>query len=468
MSEQRIKIPRLSDRAIADAFKELGGRYGVNTATIQALGFANLGSVNLHEGENADWKQLLSHDSYLIDIVALNLPALSINYFRGGNYAAADKSPVFDEILIRQNNTSSTNKDKLAAIAFINERLRPFEPGRIIPGAPSPESNQLLAIHQNTLERLERLNEDLIRQSANFREKLEEQYDEKVESLQKKIGEEQAQVEQELLIRIRDLDAREQSLEAKLKTIDDRDNTHARREIRNKMLDDVRARINQFGVSKTTEDKRVPVKLGIYSLCIVLLGLLYWTGFEIYSIDKQYFSQLESVRNISLLGVEKLKAEGVGVELAAKLTAPDVDRSYLYWLWIRLSLFSLGLLGTIVYYIKWQNKWAEQHANAEFQLQQFYIDVNRANWVLESCLEWRKETDSVIPKTLISSITKGLFSNAQPELERVAHPADELASALMGSASKLKLKLGENEMEFDKPKKIRNIPLRKQEAEDSK
>ena len=85
--------------------------------------------------------------------------------------------------------------------------------------------------------------------------------------------------------------------------------------------------------------------------------------------------------------------------------------------------------------------------------------MNRANWVIESCLEWRKETDSPIPNDLLASITNNLFINNETELERVIHPADELASALMGSASKLKLKIGDNEQEFDKPKKINNKPL---------
>jgi hypothetical protein len=128
--------------------------------------------------------------------------------------------------------------------------------------------------------------------------------------------------------------------------------------------------------------------------------------------------------------------------------------SPIYWLWLKVSLLSITLVGTILFYIKWQNKWAEQHSNSEFQLQQFYIDVNRANWVIESCLEWRKETDSTIPTVLLESITRNLFVSGEEDLNNVIHPSDELASALLGSSSKLKMKIGENELEFDKPLKI--------------
>ena len=82
--------------------------------------------------------------------------------------------------------------------------------------------------------------------------------------------------------------------------------------------------------------------------------------------------------------------------------------------------------------------------------------MNRANWVIESCLEWRKVTDSVIPSDLLGSITRNLFTTETKTLDQVTHPADELASALMGSASSLKLNLNGNELEFNKPGKITN------------
>jgi hypothetical protein len=60
------------------------------------------------------------------------------------------------------------------------------------------------------------------------------------------------------------------------------------------------------------------------------------------------------------------------------------------------------------------------------------------HWVIESCLEWRKETaNSEIPSVLLESITNGLFHNEQNDSEKITHPADKFASALMGSASKL-------------------------------
>jgi hypothetical protein len=192
------------------------------------------------------------------------------------------------------------------------------------------------------------------------------------------------------------------------------------------MLSDVKDRIDTFGVSKSTEKKRAPVFIGILIMVIAITLLLMYSIF-----------QLEVLRSYSS-------------------TNEGVDATRQYWLWIKITFLSIGLLGTILYYIRWQNRWAEQHASSEFQLQQFHIDVNRANWVIESCLEWRKETESVIPTALLESITKNLFDNKTDDIEKAVHPSDELASALLGSASKLKMKIGENELEFDKPGKIKS------------
>lgn len=386
---------------------------------------------------------------------------LTIKYVRGGEYSPDQKSPIFDDIVLTWNSRqqSPTNTEKLDIIAFLNQSLRSFEPGRIAGTTISKEDAQLLAIHQSTLERLERLNEDLVRQSAEFRERLEETFEEKIRKNDDDVLKKKDVLEAEHKSRVSSLEAREQALDEKLKIIDDRDNTHVRREIRDKMLDDVKDRIKQFGVSPATAQKRRPVFIGITLLVFTFFCLMGYTAYEIDLFSRSDFSALEAIRNIASSGLDKTKVMALVPNLMDKVSAPSADKTHIYLLWLRFTALSLGLLGTILYYIKWQNKWAEQHSNSEFQLQQFYIDVNRANWVIESCLEWRKETDSAIPKELLGSITNNLFVNNETEPERVIHPADELASALLGSASKLKLKVGDSELEFDKPQKISNKPL---------
>ena len=445
---QRIKIPRMPDRAVINCFSKLGKKYNVTTLNISALAFAQIGAVDLSEEPNEEFEELLSHNSTLINTCSINISGLNIGYHRGGNYQPEQQSPIYDEILLNWNQQqgTATNKEKLAIVALINTELKAFEPGRFIDSGLSEEQIQLLSIHEGTLERLEQLNEDLVRKSAEFREQVEKKFETKRTELEDILKEKQDRLEQGYTKKSEILEVKEEVLAKKLEAIDDRDNTHVRREIRDKMLDDVRNRINNFGVSESTENKRRPVLIGILLLMLSSFSLMVFTGYEINTAEKTY---IVSINKTS--GNEEISSKSEQIA-----SAIDTEKVKIYWLWARFALFSFALLGTVLYYIKWQNRWAEQHSASEFQLQQFYIDVNRANWVIESCLEWRKVTDSVIPSDLLGSITRNLFTTETKTLDQVTHPADELASALMGSASSLKLNLNGNELEFNKPGKITN------------
>ncbi len=457
MSNDRIKIPRASDRSVASAFTELGARFGIATATVSGMAGVQIGAIQLANEPTGEWKVLLDLDSSLIEHMQATLSGLTIRYYRGGNFPIESKSPIYDEFGIdfSAGPNSASTQVRLEIIAFLSEKMKRFELGRISISEASPEINQVLAIHQSNLERLEKLNEDLIGKSAAFRDDVERRFDEKVLQHEAQSAQKQAAADKQMQAATEKLQQREQLLTEKLASIDDRDNTHVRREIRDRMLDDVKKRIESFGVSKVTEQKRKPVAFGMQLLCAVIGLLILWTLFEISKVETTGFPA-----HVSAAATPPATSASASNPLATQVresaVAPGFDASALYWLWTRLGVLTLSLFGSIIYYIKWQNRWADQHAANEFQLQQFYIDVNRANWVIESCLEWRKETDSTIPTELVSSITNGLFVNPMSEPERVIHPADELASALMGSASKLKLKVGDGEMEFDKPGKIPN------------
>jgi len=424
MTNETIKIPRTIDKSIIDLFIKLGKTHSVDAINIQGLGFASIGNVNLLSiNENKDIQTILSLDSELINQCSMQIHGLLISYYRSGQQQS--KSAVYDEICLthQPQKGSLSHTKKLEIVALINSELNAFKPGKIVQGVLSEEQNQLLAIHNSTLERLELLNEHLIEKSSDFREKLETQFNEKSNAFENELENRKSQLEKLHKQKITVIEEREQDLSIKLKEIDNRDNTHARREIRNGMLDDVKARIKNFGVSESTAKKRVPVLIGIIFLAIFLIILLLFTEYEISLLEKSQESS-----------------------------------NKIYWLWTRFGLFCFTLLGTIFFYIKWQKSWADYHSNSEFQLQQFYLDVNRANWIIESCLEWSKETDKPLPLELVNSISNNLFASENGELDKVTHPADELASALLGSASKLKLNVGGNQLEFDKPGKISTKP----------
>ncbi|MBA2434065.1 MAG: hypothetical protein H0V54_03085 [Chthoniobacterales bacterium] len=99
-----------------------------------------------------------------------------------------------------------------------------------------------------------------------------------------------------------------------------------------------------------------------------------------------------------------------------------------------------GLIATIVFYIRWNDRWFRSHADEEFRLKRLDLDVDRASWVVEMALEWKDEEGKQIPSGLLDRLTTNLFKIDDPG-EQVRHPTEDLASALLGASSALKLQI---------------------------
>lgn len=474
-------IPRLTDKKLIGTFQSICEKHSQHIYCIQFT-LATNDNVLLTKNnglekitENITIKELLTENSFLINRINLQLKNLHIDFTRGEFLSTP--SPLFDYMgfIVTHNSSSAefsvltdtTPEIKIAISKSLQKELGAISHPKLLSTSLPKEYEALLSQHNSMLTRLEELNTQLIETSQTKIQNLDSEYAQKRESLDSnhttkmdELAERYERKEQGLLESFSEknqkLEEKQVELDNRTAKLDDRDNTHVRREIRDKMLSDVKDRIGNFGVSASTNKKRSPVFLGIVFLIVVFTLLLaesLWEGSNIY---KKNMAQLEIFRNVSEQIPTLKEKTGISPETWAKVSATDIDKSELYWIWLRSSILSIGLVGSILFYIKWQNRWADHHSNSEFQLQQFYIDVNRANWVIESCLEWRKETNSGIPTVLLKSMTQNLFMSENKNLEQVIHPADELASALMGSASKLKMNIGGNELEINNPGKIKS------------
>ena len=102
-----------------------------------------------------------------------------------------------------------------------------------------------------------------------------------------------------------------------------------------------------------------------------------------------------------------------------------------------------------MYFIRWQDRWAQEHADEEFRLKRLDLDVDRASWLVEMMLEWRGEQGRDIPKELVEKLAAGLF---EPSTQRPSarHPVEDGIAALLSSAAALKLNLPGGELTLDK------------------
>lgn len=447
------KIPRINDEQIHHCLSELANEFGAFTVGIN-VGDSHIGQFTYPESKEPNLAIVLEQKSDLIIHFSTSVQAVTIAYYRGGMSGQPyEKSPTFDDLAIDSQGFDHT---RVKIVARAIELFRPIQLPHSSDSISLLESQR--ALQESSFSRLQLQLEKVFEQTIDLRSRLDEQVRIKEADLEDVFKKKQIESSERIQKQADELANKEQALEDRSKSLDESDNTFARRQIRDRMLSDVSTRVQNFGLSDATVKARRPVAIGMACLSIFLLTLLVWTSFELSALR---LSSSQATTAISSVATKMANAPAsapttqqqatIAVQSPAAISESNGTERLL--LWIRFSLISIGLAASILYYIRWQNQWASAYAATEFALQQFHIDVNRANWVVETCLEWRKETDSGIPSTLIQSLTRGLFLGKDTS-PTVLHPADELASALMGSASKLSLDINGNKLDIDKPGKI--------------
>jgi len=412
-----LRVPRQPDRSIVNLFKELGQKVNIDFIGLN-VGAAGTIQVPVSNGDEPEELQtLLEANSSLIDSASVRIPGFTISFHRGGwRKAPQDRSPFFDDICFTLNSQQCqlSEADRLSLITHTAKALGPFDPNRSVGGGLSKEQQQLISIHSSTLDRLETLNEELIRKSEDFRQRLEDQYKQRFDELETQYQERAQHLQEGFDKKRKELESREDKIREKLKEIDDRQNTHVRRELRKSIIDEIRSRSEDMSLTQNTSRLRWP----IHGVCILLMVLL--GGAAVY----------------------------YAIELGELVRANDITNWAIIAALSKQLLVSISFGATAVFYIRWLNSWFSEHANNEFRLRQLQLDFERASWVVETAFEWKGAEGSTIPNELLEPISKNLFS-LDDNLRQEVHPADQLASALLGTASAVRLKSGDSELELD-------------------
>lgn len=89
----------------------------------------------------------------------------------------------------------------------------------------------------------------------------------------------------------------------------------------------------------------------------------------------------------------------------------------------------ISFVFTMVYYLKWNDRWFREHADSELSAKRYKADILRASWIAELMSEWAKEGKGDLPADLIAAYTRNLFAGIDPT--RVSeHPIDHLTSIM--------------------------------------
>ena len=398
MSNETLFIPKQSDKKVINCFRKIAEENGVQSFHVTAFGNSSFEISLTSDEPPKELKILLNQGINLIDAVSLRYRGLSLSFKKGGSSAYNEpSSPYFDTINIDYEERSYGPVDpeeRMKIGTTLIKELRAFDPSRTIQGL-SKEQSQLQALHESMLERLETTATTLVENLAEYGQQLQTRFQENEASRIEEFQRHKENLNEEYEAKDNALKERERELNARTEEIDNRDNTHVRRELRRALLAEIQKRSDEFKLTKGTNKLRWPVHFAcIIGLAAVSFGAIF------------YADQLTD-----FIGASEFQM------------IPFVVMA------IKQVVLTLGAIGLGFFYIRWLNRWFHQHAKAEFELKQFQLDIDRASWLVETALEWNTSEGDAIPDTLLTSLTRNLFSGEnQEQSEQLKHPADILTS----------------------------------------
>ncbi|MGM4904960.1 hypothetical protein AB8B21_12325 [Tardiphaga sp. 866_E4_N2_1] len=413
MADKINVIPRLDDQTVLRLFRDIDEKYPAQNFSLYIMG---LDPINFRDAPAERSRLVEAVDvpgSYLVSQVGVHYNGFSVQFFRGCEPGRIPTSPYTDEIKVAGSGSAFGEADRLSVISMLNGVFDAKIIGSAGPG-PVSSIDQLAEVYQSTVLKLETKFAEQIENISSWTVEQAAAYEKRKLALAEETQIERAALQLNFDQRDAALKHQATELDELRKKLDDRDYMHVRRAIRGELQEIVKAREEKFTLTSNTRQLRGPVHLAMMLLLLFLLalnGIFLW----------------------QLMGVD------VG----------NASIAVLAWVFAKQGLAAIAFIGSIYYYVRWMNRWFEQHAAAEFLLKQFQLDIDRASWVVETALEWRRDQQSEIPAPLLEGISRNLFVDRDRDTEKTS-AADDLASALVGNASAVKLKVGENEVSIDR------------------
>lgn len=365
-----------------------------------------------------------SSDSYLVDAATVSLHDRHIGEWSLEVSRLGERETGLDEVRVHTQPHISAEQ-LLEVTGRCRAALRPFERRLELEEVLSPALAEFYNRRDDVLRRLEGAVADLGSRLAERRIEMDRELQVEREKMRSDQQAREAEAERRLREREIVLVNRENALADLQKEVDDRRATHARRALRKDLLEKLRESSKSFKLSDATARKRLPAHLAFGALALFSVGSI-WTTFA-NALD--------------------------GASVAAT---------------VRFVASAITLVFTAIFYIRWNDAWASRHASEETRLRKMELDVDRASWVVEVLLEWKEEKDGApLPSELMQSLVEGLFrSSDRSAPDRLRHPAEDLATALISSATKAELSVGGQKLYIDK-KGLNSLSKTQQGANDA-
>jgi len=288
-------------------------------------------------------------------------------------------------------------------------------------GFASEEMTKYYEAREATLSRLETMNRELLYGIHERQRQLDEQFQKKSQASEAALAEERTALQKVFDEKAEMLRQKEEALQQRESEFETRESKYLRRQHHKDMLAQLAALSKKFELTTGTRRLRWPI-IGFLIVFLVFCGTM--TILNFVQTSKIIDAAGNDLSKISWGHLTLLGAKQLGFAAA-----------FLFGAW---------------YFIKWNDRWLRQHADAEFVFKQMEVDVNRASWVVEMASEWLEEKKTELPSHLVDTLARNLFRYSHHRDEDAETPTD-IASFVLGAASTIKMKTPSGaEVELDR------------------
>lgn len=218
---------------------------------------------------------------------------------------------------------------------------------------------------------------DLQRKTLEAENAAKAKYDKLEAELRAAVELEREKLDQEYTVLKDGTDARETALDKREASFETKEAIYVARQKAGEQITDLKEQLRNWSLTAGTAGKRTPVLWASIVGLLVTFGLTVWFSHQ---------------TNQLLVG--------------------KVLETIHWWQWLLISLKTLGafsaFISILVFFIKWSNQWAKQHAEEEFRTRARVLDIGRSMWLVEVVRD-AHENEKVIPPILLTELSKNLF-----------------------------------------------------------
>ncbi len=80
MDSQLLQVPRQPDKAVIQCFRQIAEKYEITNVSLNAVGYSNLGDINLTTNDSTEFSYIEKTNLTLINTLSMNIKGFNIKY----------------------------------------------------------------------------------------------------------------------------------------------------------------------------------------------------------------------------------------------------------------------------------------------------------------------------------------------------------------------------------------------------